>query len=155
MSGLHFCKLDLHVHTPASRCYLDKNQTAEQIVQAALDKGLHGIAITDHNTAAWVDVMKKAAEDKDLVIFPGVEISLEQGHLVAIFDPKSTQKDIEGLLGSLDVKPDELDSPTQSAQKQFTKLLKKFIAEGDWLSWLISICLRESSSKISNVVLKE
>ena len=70
MSGLHFHKLDLHVHTPASKCYLDKKQTAAQIVQAALDMGLHGIAITDHNNAAWIDEMKKAAADKGLVFFP-------------------------------------------------------------------------------------
>lgn len=107
MSGLHFYKLDLHVHTPASKCYLDKTQTADQIIQAALDMGLHGIAITDHNNAAWIDKMKEAATDKDLVIFPGVEISLELGHLVAIFDPSATQKDVEGLLGKLDLTPDE------------------------------------------------
>ena len=107
MSGLHFYKLDLHVHTPASKCYLDKKQTAAQIVQAALDKELNGIAVTDHNNAAWIDEMKKAAADRDLVIFPGVEISLEFGHLVAIFDPSATQKDVEGLLGKLDLKPDE------------------------------------------------
>lgn len=107
MAGLHFYKLDLHVHTPASKCYLDKTQTAEQIIQAALDMGLHGIAITDHNNAAWIDQIKDAAADKDLVIFPGVEISLELGHLVAIFDPSATQKDVEGLLGKLDIKPDE------------------------------------------------
>lgn len=107
MSGLHFYKLDLHVHTPASNCYLHKNQTAAQIVQAALDMGLHGIAITDHNNAAWIDEMKKAAADTGLVIFPGVEISLEHGHLVAIFDPGATQRDVEGLLGNLDLKPAE------------------------------------------------
>lgn len=56
MSGLHFYKLDLHVHTPASRCYLDKKQTPEQIIQAALDMGLQGIAVTDHNNAAWMMV---------------------------------------------------------------------------------------------------
>ncbi len=67
MSGLHFYKLDLHVHTPASKCYLDKKQKAAQIVQAALDMGLNGIAITDHNNAAWIDEMKKAAADSGLV----------------------------------------------------------------------------------------
>ena len=107
MSGLHFYKLDLHVHTPASKCYLDKKQTAEQIIQAVVDMGLHGIAVTDHNNAAWIDEMKKAAADRGLVIFPGVEISLELGHVVAIFDPSATQKDVEGLLGKLDLKPDE------------------------------------------------
>ena len=100
MSGLHFYKLDLHVHTPASKCYLDKKQTAEQIIQAALDMGLQGIAVTDHNNAAWIDEMKKAVAGRDRVIFPGVELSLELGHLVAIFDPSATQKDVEGYSGN-------------------------------------------------------
>lgn len=107
MPGLHFVKLDLHVHTPASNCFLDKEQTPSQIVKSALEVGMHGIAITDHNNAAWIDVMKKAGQEKGLIIFPGVEISLESGHLVALFDPSATQKDIEGLLGNLDIKPDE------------------------------------------------
>lgn len=107
MAGLRFYKLDLHAHTPASKCYLDKNDTATDIVHSAIEKGLNGIAVTDHNTAEWIDVMKKAAEETELVIFPGVELSLEQGHLVALFDPSCTQKDIEGLLGRLDIKPSE------------------------------------------------
>jgi len=98
MAGLHFYKLDLHVHTPASRCYLDKKQTAGEIVQAALAKGLDGIAVTDHNTAEWIDIMQKAAEGTGLVIFPGVEISLGEGHLLAIFDPSVNQKHVENLL---------------------------------------------------------
>ena len=40
MAGLHFNKLDLHTHTPASNCYLNKEHSAEMIVNAALAKGL-------------------------------------------------------------------------------------------------------------------
>lgn len=111
MSGLIFYKLDLHVHTPASYCFADKTQTVEQLVQAALDSGLDGIGITDHNTAAWIDVIKEEAAKKGLVIFPGVEITVDQGHIVALFDPSATQKDVEGLLGFLDLKPDEFGRP--------------------------------------------
>lgn len=130
MAGLHFYKLDLHVHTPASRCYLEKTQTAEQIIQAALDMGLHGIAITDHNNAAWIDQMKSAAADKDLVIFPGVEISLELGHLVAIFDPSATQKDVEGLLGKLDIKPDEFGKSETVCTKSVYEVVETIHSRG-------------------------
>ena len=58
MTGLQLYKFDLHTHTPASKCYLDKTHTPEQIVQAAMDQGLAAIAITDHNTADWIDRMK-------------------------------------------------------------------------------------------------
>jgi len=130
MSGLHFYKLDLHVHTPASKCYLDKKQTAEQIIQAAVDMGLHGIAVTDHNNAAWIDEMKKAAADRGLVIFPGVEISLELGHLVAIFDPSATQKDVEGLLGKLDLKPDEFGKSETVCTKSVYEVIDTIHSRG-------------------------
>lgn len=108
MTGLKYQKLDLHTHTPASKCYLDKKQTAEEIVQAALAQKLTGIAITDHNTAEGIDMMKKAAENTGLVIFPGVEISLNEGyHLVALFDPSVDQKYVENFLGLIKITPDE------------------------------------------------
>lgn len=107
MPGLSFHKLDLHTHTPASRCYLDKTHTPEQIVQAALAQGLAAIAITDHNTAEWIDQMKAAAEGTALVIFPGVEISMDLYHVVALFDPGASQKDVENLLGALGIKAED------------------------------------------------
>jgi predicted metal-dependent phosphoesterase TrpH len=84
MSGLQIYKVDLHTHTPASACYKNKQDTAEEIVEAAMDKGLNAIAVTDHDTADWIDRMKEAAKNTNLVIFPGVEISMARGfHLVA------------------------------------------------------------------------
>ena len=98
MPGLQYYKIDLHTHTPASKCYRHKQHTAEEIVKTASDKGLHAIAITDHNTAEWIDQMKEAAKGTDLVIFPGVEISMSGGfHIVAIFDPAMGQKHVENF----------------------------------------------------------
>lgn len=107
-TGLHFHKLDLHVHTPASRCYKNKAHTPEEIIQAAISSGLNGIAITDHNTAEWIDKIQASAMDKGLTVFPGVEISMSDGyHLVALFDPTVNQKDIESFLGAIDITPNE------------------------------------------------
>ena len=108
MAGLQYFKLDLHTHTPASKCYLDKTHTAEQIVAAAIEKGLDGIAITDHNTANWIDQMKAAAEGTGLIVFPGVEISMREGyHFVALFDPSVDQKHVENFLGSIHIQPSD------------------------------------------------
>ena len=52
-NGLRFRKIDLHVHTPASKCFLDKKVTAKGIVKSALKAGLDAIAITDHNTGLY------------------------------------------------------------------------------------------------------
>ena len=96
MKGLRFRKLDLHVHSPASKDFnrpmgMQDDAIADAIVQAAIDKGLDGIAITDHNSADWIDTMRKAGRGKPLVIFPGVEITATGGksgiHVIALFDP--------------------------------------------------------------------
>jgi predicted metal-dependent phosphoesterase TrpH len=58
VKGLYFRNIDLHVHTPASGCFLEKSINPEQIVQQAIDVNLTAIAITDHNTASWVDKVK-------------------------------------------------------------------------------------------------
>ena len=60
--GARWLKCDFHLHTPASQCFKDKNVTPEMWVQACLDQKLDCVAVTDHNTNAWVDAVKTAAE---------------------------------------------------------------------------------------------
>jgi len=126
MPGLKFHRLDLHTHTPASKCYRYKDHTPEQIVQAAIERGLAAIAITDHNTAEWIDSVKQAAQETDLVIFPGVEISMSEGfHLVALFDPSVDQKHVEGLLGGIDINRDEYGKQEAVCTKSAYDVIKK------------------------------
>ncbi len=80
--GLQFRKMDLHIHTPASRCYENSEHTPEEIIQSAIEVGLDAVAVADHNTAAWIEKMQLAARETSLVIFPGVEISTHEGYHV-------------------------------------------------------------------------
>lgn len=103
--GLFFKKFDLHIHTPASKCFYNKNVTPEQIVQKAIQMKLGAIAITDHNTGEWVDEIKIAAEGTNLTVFPGVEITVgdAHNHIIAILDVDKTTRDIEDLLSKVDI----------------------------------------------------
>lgn len=92
------CKVDLHVHTPASYDFKDKTATGQDIVDAAISVGLDAIAITDHNDYSFIDVVKEAAKDTSLVVFPGVEISTRDGHLLAVMDPSCCGDDVRKLL---------------------------------------------------------
>ena len=109
-AGLVFRKLDLHIHTPASTCFRG-TCSPDELVQAAISKGLDAIAITDHNTASWVDPVIAAAAGTPLVVFPGVEISCTGGkksiHIIALFDPSKSTKHVEALLNTLDIGPDQ------------------------------------------------
>ena len=86
--GTRWFKCDFHLHTTASKCFQDKTVSAEQWVNQAIDSGLDCVAITDHNTGAGIDEIKKAANNKNLVVFPAVEITCDTSkiHLLVLFD---------------------------------------------------------------------
>ena len=69
----------------------------EDIVNKSVKEGLDAIAITDHNSGAWIDLIKSAAKNR-LVVFPGVEITTTAGersiHIVAVFDKDESSKGI-------------------------------------------------------------
>ena len=74
--GLQWKKIDLHMHTPASKeDTIDKSIKPSDIVDKAVSTGLDAICISDHNSGDWVDKVKEAAQGKALTVFPGVEIT--------------------------------------------------------------------------------
>ncbi|MCD6410153.1 MAG: PHP domain-containing protein [Candidatus Verstraetearchaeota archaeon] len=74
-------KLDLHVHTWASR---DGVSSLEEVLRAASRKGLDGIAITDHDQPFPMQLAEKLSRETELLVVPGVEITTRQGHLIAL-----------------------------------------------------------------------
>ena len=70
-------KLDLHVH---SACSPDGRMPVEQIVSLARARGLHGVAVCDHDHA-----LEDIPQYEDFVVIPGVEVSTERGHLLGLF----------------------------------------------------------------------
>jgi predicted metal-dependent phosphoesterase TrpH len=80
--------LDLHTH---SRFSADGVSDPEDMVIQAKKVGLHGFAITDHNTCACVEYflqhghMREDGQPVDgLLIIPGQEITTSAGHLLAL-----------------------------------------------------------------------
>ena len=124
--GARWWKFDLHTHTPASRDTYWHRQggadglTADQWLQRFMDAGIDCVAITDHNSGAWVDELKAAYEAmrkmgattfRELYLFPGVEISVNGGfHLLAIFGPDRTTSDVDTVLGAIDYRNAKGDS---------------------------------------------
>jgi len=73
-------KLDLHIHSQYSE---DGTGHPKDIMKQLQMKGLHGMAITDHNSIQGsLEALK--LKSKDFVIIPGVEISTADGHLIAL-----------------------------------------------------------------------
>src|ERR1017187_7151444 len=105
-AGLQRVALDLHVHSPASHDWIGGSVSPEQIVARAIEQGLDGIAITDHQSGQFIDKLRAAAEGTDLTIIPGIEINSLAGndgiHLIALFDFATTAKDIDLFLAAID-----------------------------------------------------
>lgn len=100
MVGTKWYKCDFHLHTPASNCFENKEITPEEWVQAALDKGLDCVAVSDHNSANWIDKIVEAAQKTNLVVFPAVEITCSDAkvHLLILFDIGTSKTTIEDFL---------------------------------------------------------
>lgn len=129
--GLYFRKIDLHVHTPASSCFSDKTVTADEIISTAINKGLDAIAITDHNTGEWIDRIKEAAKDTNLIVFPGVEITVSEGfHIIGLFDLTFGTSEINNLLGSLDITPERFAKTDTACNLGTHKVIDTIIARG-------------------------
>jgi predicted metal-dependent phosphoesterase TrpH len=64
---------DMHVHSTFS----DGTQSVTENVQMALERGLEGIAITDHDTTAGFQEAQAASEATGIKIVPGLEFSAE------------------------------------------------------------------------------
>jgi predicted metal-dependent phosphoesterase TrpH len=80
--------IDLHAHTDRS----DGTLAPAEVVALAAERGLDGIAITDHDTFAGLDEAEAAAQAAGLAFVPGIEFSAEyQGaslHILAYWtDP--------------------------------------------------------------------
>jgi hypothetical protein len=64
---------DFHLHTTAS----DGHYSPGTLARLARSEGLDFLAITDHNT---IDSFGKFGDDSDLLVIPGLEVTLAEGH---------------------------------------------------------------------------
>ncbi|MFX1379875.1 MAG: PHP domain-containing protein [Promethearchaeota archaeon] len=64
--------IDLHLHSTAS----DGSDTPSQLIDQAIDLKLKAIAITDHDTITGVEEFLSRGELKEIIVIPGIEISI-------------------------------------------------------------------------------
>jgi 3',5'-nucleoside bisphosphate phosphatase len=80
-------KVDLHIHTVLSPCTEIDEMTPKAIVRAAIEQGLHMIAICDHNSARNAGVTARIGASKGLTVLPGMEVTTsEEVHVLGLFE---------------------------------------------------------------------
>lgn len=77
---------DLHVHTNFS----DGEFSPEEVVNKAFNKGLNGIAITDHDTVSGINIASKHGNTyENFFVIPGIELGTiynnEEVHILGYF----------------------------------------------------------------------
>jgi len=114
-NGARWWKFDFHTHTPKSDDYgrgadqaALKTRTPKEWLLDYMHAGIDCVAITDHNTGAWIDTLKieyafmereQQPGFRPIHIFPGVEISVHGNiHVLAILDKEKNTSDIDTLL---------------------------------------------------------
>ncbi len=128
-------RVDLHLHTPASEDYLEPDITPINILRKAESCGLHIIAFTDHNTVNGVKNLRQEIEQLEfleelgrinyeekqrlaeyrvlldkILLLPGFELTATLGfHVLGIFPPDTSMRELEHILLTLRVPPELLD----------------------------------------------
>lgn len=146
--GARWWKFDFHTHSPASMdtpwARQNLHLKPEQWLLQYMAAGIECVAVTDHNSGAWIDSLKDAyttmkadADDgrppegfRELTIFPGVEISAHGGvHVLAIFDPSASTSDIDTLLGKVDYHGTKGDSDGET-RKGIAEVIEAILEAG-------------------------
>jgi hypothetical protein len=110
-AGARFLKADLQVHTPADPRFdprpnadgrAARGELARTYLQAAKDRGIELVGITEHNDVSWIDELRYAAAGLGLFLLPGFEVESSEGiHVLCLFDPDTKVVDLEDTLARL------------------------------------------------------
>jgi len=124
--GLRWFKCDLHLHSPASKCFCDKSVTPIQWVQAVKEAKLDCIALTDHNTGEWIDKIKVECTNQGIIFFPGVEITCDSAkvHLLVIFDHNKDSQYVNDFLIKCGIDREKFADDTAHSQKTVLQIIE-------------------------------
>ncbi len=123
-------RVDLHVHTPISTCYADKTAKIEQLVGAAVKAGLDAIAVTDHHAIRGAIELREAIQRTRLTVLPGIEITLKEGHFLALFDVDAGVAELVSFLDWLGVPPDKQGDGHFAAARDVESVLRQVDERG-------------------------
>jgi len=94
-------------------------------VDSALAAELDVIAITDHNTVEAIDEIRRVAEKKGPLVFPGIELSARGGHVIAIFELNTPVGRLRNFLDCLGIAREGWGDAATMANDRIEKVFQK------------------------------
>lgn len=123
--------LDLRVHTPLSEGYFSTGgiDPASAMVRLAVSKGLDMIAITDYNTADFIDYVKREAKDTSVTVLPGVDLNCYVGSdtdvsFVALFPEDYSSKEINKVIQLLGIPENAKGRKSFTLREELKKIIE-------------------------------
>lgn len=126
--GADFVRADLHVHTYADSV-TEPEPDLDAYISAAVANDIRVLAITDHNTAQFVRGAIKAARGKPLLVLPGIEISTNDGHLLALFSQEQLAE-LDALANPTNLKLTKLSETEQRSSRSMLDLVQEVHSRG-------------------------
>lgn len=79
-------KVDLHLHTADDP--LDKvRHTAKELISKAADEGFDVLSITNHQRMTFNQDLFSYAQDRGILLIPGIEITIQHRHVLVLNPP--------------------------------------------------------------------
>lgn len=133
MVGNKWYKTDLHLHSPESVCFKDRDSvTAEEWIETCIQKGLECVALTDHNSGNNIDEYKRLAEERGLILFPGVEVTCgDTGtHLLILFETTDSTETVNDFLIKIGVERPSFGDSKPGTEKSVLDVIKEALKDG-------------------------
>ncbi|MFQ5455662.1 MAG: PHP domain-containing protein [Nitrospirota bacterium] len=89
-------KVDLHIHTNED---ISENisYSAIELIDNAVENGFDALSITNHNVFTYNDYLKGYAEDRGILLIPGIELTVSNRHILFINPANFIREDITTL----------------------------------------------------------
>lgn len=73
-------KADLHLHTREVDGFISYD--ARTLIDRAASEGYQVLSITNHNAATWSEALREYAEERGILLIPGMEATIEKTHVL-------------------------------------------------------------------------
>ena len=122
------CAFQVNPHSYAQKyrgkpAGLDEAGYARALIDKVVALDIDVLAVTDHNSVSGVDAIRAVARGRDILLFPGFELTTTEGiHVLCLFDPDMSTRNLDRLLGEYGVRDTSLSS--DPCDKPFSALLE-------------------------------
>ncbi len=101
----------------------DAQHYAEQLVDRAMKADIEVIGITHHHNVDFIDIIRPIAEAVGITVFPGFELTSQEGvHVLCLYDPSTQLSQLKLFLGNFGLT--NAESHTDPCNTTFSTILE-------------------------------